>query len=57
MDIGANIGTFTLSVAAHGFSVVAFGPMHSNAMAIRMSLCADEGMRRRVTLIQKVGPD
>lgn len=53
-DIGANIGVFTLTVAAQGFSVIAVEAMTSNANAIRHSLCANPSFLDRVYLIQKV---
>ncbi len=54
LDIGANIGTFSIAVAAHGFSVIAFEAMFSNQQAIRLSICANPGMEERVELIGKV---
>lgn len=60
LDVGANLGIFTLSVAAHGFSVIGFEPMYSNWMAIRLSTCATASsfiprMDQRITLVNKVG--
>jgi hypothetical protein len=55
LDIGSNLGIFTLSAAAHGFQVIAFEPMYSNQLANRLSACANPRMHRRVTLINKVG--
>ncbi len=55
MDVGANVGTHSLAAAAHGFSVLAFEPMHVNIVAIRHSLCANPALRKRVTLVPKVG--
>jgi 2-polyprenyl-3-methyl-5-hydroxy-6-metoxy-1,4-benzoquinol methylase len=39
MDIGANLGTFTLSAASLGFKVYAFEPMPSNINALRYAMC------------------
>lgn len=55
LDIGGNIGTFSLAAAAHGFSVITFEPMLSNRMAFQLSLCSNPGLEERVTLIGKVG--
>ncbi len=54
VDVGGNIGTFSLSVAAHGFSVLTFEAMFANAQTIRHSICANPGMEERVTLVNKV---
>ncbi|GAB4819333.1 hypothetical protein N2152v2_006379 [Parachlorella kessleri] len=53
LDIGANVGVYTLFMAAYGFSVIAFEPLHVNVMALRHSLCANPGLRERVTLVTK----
>ncbi|GAB4814954.1 hypothetical protein N2152v2_002000 [Parachlorella kessleri] len=53
VDVGGNIGTFSLSVAAHGFSVLTFEAMFANAQTIRHSICANPGMEERVTLVNK----
>jgi FkbM family methyltransferase len=55
MDIGANVGAHTMGVAAHGFSVLAFEPMHINVMSLRHTLCANPRLQERVTLIPRVG--
>lgn len=54
IDIGANIGWFTLSMAALGIQVLAFEPMHENLQLLRLSLSLplniENGIRDRVTL-------
>ena len=55
LDIGANIGIYTLSIAAHGFQVVAFEPMVTNQQVLQLSLCANPGVTQCVTLVKKVG--
>jgi FkbM family methyltransferase len=52
IDIGANLGTFTMPVAAAGFKVYAFEPMETNIAAIRHSLCANTQMINSVALIE-----
>ena len=39
VDIGANMGVFTLTAAKHGYKVLAFEPMAQNEAAIRQSVC------------------
>jgi FkbM family methyltransferase len=54
VDIGANIGWFTLSMAALGVNVLAFEPMAQNINLILESMCAPEniksGVSGRITL-------
>jgi FkbM family methyltransferase len=51
IDIGANLGTFTLGVAAAGFKVIAIEAMSVNQVALSMSLCSNIGMSEAVTLL------
>ena len=48
LDIGANIGWFSLLFAAAGHSVIAFEPMKSNEQLLRRSLCSNAGFQQRV---------
>ncbi|KAK9840961.1 hypothetical protein WJX81_002664 [Elliptochloris bilobata] len=50
LDIGANVGSYALSAAAHGFRVVAFEPLTINAVALRRSLCRNPTLAPHVTL-------
>ncbi|KAI9017656.1 S-adenosyl-L-methionine-dependent methyltransferase [Gaertneriomyces semiglobifer] len=50
LDIGANVGWFTLTVAAAGYKVVAVEPMIANHMLLRPSICANKGFSDRITL-------
>jgi FkbM family methyltransferase len=50
LDIGANLGVFTLTVAALGYNVVAFEGMRRNQEALYASLCATPALLERVTL-------
>jgi FkbM family methyltransferase len=52
IDIGANLGTFSVAVAAAGFKVFAFEPMETNIAAIRYSLCANKHFINNVALIE-----
>jgi hypothetical protein len=52
IDIGANLGTFSLGVAAAGFKVIAIEAMSVNQFALSMSLCANKGMSESVTLLR-----
>ena len=49
MDVGANIGWFTLLLAAAGHQVIAFEPMVENEQLLRRSLCSNAGFLDRVT--------
>lgn len=51
IDIGANVGAFTLGVASAGFSVIAVEAMGVNAAALSASLCVDPALARAVTLL------
>jgi FkbM family methyltransferase len=42
VDIGANVGWFTVKMAALGVQVVAFEPMASNLYLLRRTLCLEE---------------
>ncbi|GAX80567.1 hypothetical protein CEUSTIGMA_g8004.t1 [Chlamydomonas eustigma] len=50
VDIGANVGWFTLNLAAYGFHVASFEGLHSNLNLLRSSLCENVGVMNRVTL-------
>lgn len=51
LDIGANVGAYTLVVAAYGFSVLAVEPMHANAFALRHSMCLNRHLKGNITLL------
>ncbi|KAG1653188.1 hypothetical protein FOA52_008492 [Chlamydomonas sp. UWO 241] len=51
VDVGANIGSISLAVAAHGHTVVAFEGMPRNADMLHSSLCANPDLMPRVTLV------
>lgn len=51
LDIGANLGFYSLLFAQHGYSVLAVEPMLMNRRAIETSLCLNPQLRRRVTLV------
>jgi len=54
LDIGANIGWFSLSMAAFGVNVLAFEPMEENLALIKGSMCfqdnIDSSVSDRITL-------
>ena len=53
LDIGANLGTYTLAVAAAGHRVIAIEPLASNTIALRRSLCRNAELAQRVLLLDK----
>lgn len=53
LDIGANLGTYTLAVAAAGHRVIAIEPLASNTVALRRSLCRNAELAQRVLLLDK----
>jgi len=50
LDVGANLGYFSLMAASHGFKVSAFEAMTLNAKMINVSLCANPSLDKLVTL-------
>lgn len=50
VDIGANIGTFSLVLAAAGYKVEAFEPMEYNLELFRLSIQANSGFSDRITI-------
>lgn len=53
LDIGANLGTFALAVAAAGHRVIAFEALAANAVALRRSLCRNPALGDRVLLFDR----
>lgn len=51
IDIGANIGAFTMAVAAAGYSVIAIEAMAVNQHALRLSLCTSPALSSLVTVL------
>ena len=52
LDIGSNIGTYALSVAAAGFAAVAFEPMRYNTELLSGSIALNPGFERRISLFK-----
>jgi FkbM family methyltransferase len=57
VDIGGNIGWFSLNMAALGVKVIAFEPMQKNIEMIRRSLCSEKnlietGLSKRIWLFE-----
>jgi len=50
LDIGANIGYFTLLAASRGYEVTSFEAMKKNAAMLSVSLCANPELEKLVTL-------
>ena len=42
MDIGANIGWYTLAAASNGFKVKAYEPFEQNTFAIKYAKCLNK---------------
>jgi FkbM family methyltransferase len=51
LDIGANLGFYSLLFAHHGYHVLAVEPMLLNRKAIEASLCANPRLAHRVQLL------
>jgi FkbM family methyltransferase len=51
LDIGANLGTYSVSIAAEGYRVIAFEGMKTNQEAIKLSACAN-GLQDRLHVIE-----
>lgn len=50
LDIGANVGFYSLVLAASGWNVTAFEPMKTNTELIEASMCANPELAERITL-------
>lgn len=50
LDIGANVGFYSLVLAASGWNVTAFEPMKANTELIEASMCANPELAERITL-------
>ena len=51
LDIGANLGFYSLLFAQHGYDVLAVEPMLLNRKAIAASLCANPSLAARIRLL------
>ena len=50
LDIGANVGWYSLVAAAAGYKVVGFEPVMNNERLQRSSICANPGFSNRIAL-------
>ena len=50
IDVGANIGYYTLVLASRGYDVIAFEPLRNNQRLLNLSLCLNPAIAQRVTL-------
>ena len=50
VDIGANVGWFTLNIASRGYQVDAFEGMESNQKLIEATKCANPDLRSKINL-------
>jgi len=59
LDIGANIGDYTMLFASKGYNVIAVEPMTRNRAAMQATLCLNPEFKKRVTIIPAalVAPD
>lgn len=57
IDIGANIGLYTLAAAAAGFDVVAFEPVLMSYQKMCESIQANSGLSERITVIRRAVAD
>lgn len=49
LDIGANIGWYSLLLAAAGYPVISFEPMQANERLFRRSICSNPDFQQRLT--------
>lgn len=49
LDIGANIGWYSLLFAAAGYPVISFEPMQANEQLFRKSICSNADFQQRLT--------
>lgn len=49
LDIGANIGWYSLLFAAAGYPVISFEPMQANEQLFRRSICSNSDFQQRLT--------
>jgi FkbM family methyltransferase len=52
LDIGANLGFYTLVLAASGWNVTAFEPMPQNIALLEASLCQNPALKSKVNLLK-----
>lgn len=59
LDIGANIGDYTMLFASKGYNVIAVEPMTRNRAAMQATLCLNPQFKDRVTIVAAalVAPD
>jgi len=59
LDIGANIGDYTMLFASKGYNVIAVEPMTRNRAAMQATLCLNPEFKERVTVVTAalVAPD
>lgn len=50
LDIGANVGFYSLVLASAGWNVTAFEPMAKNSALIDATMCANPELKSRITL-------
>jgi FkbM family methyltransferase len=51
LDIGANIGDYTLLFASKGYNVIAVEPMTRNRQALQASICLNPQFKDRITVV------
>lgn len=51
LDIGANMGYYSLLFASKGYKVIAVEPMTHNRVALETSLCMNPDLKSRVTIV------
>lgn len=49
LDIGANIGWYSLLLAAAGHQIISFEPMQANEQLFRRSICSNPDIQQRLT--------
>jgi FkbM family methyltransferase len=52
IDVGANLGWYTLGISASGYRVLSFEPLGSNIHALRYEMCKQPKLAENILLFE-----